>query len=106
MVRTKDINIQIDGFLKALLSEGYIISRAILFGSMAKGTAHDYSDIDLAVWSDEFEENYFDTVEKTAHLKRNFRNIEFHPFKNDETSATNPFIEEIENSGRLVYPMN
>ncbi len=104
MVTTKDITAEIESFLQALMAEGYKINKAILFGSMAKGTPHEYSDIDLAVWSDEFDENYFTTVEKTAHMKLSHKKIELHPFRSTDTSETNPFIEEIENSGKLVFP--
>ncbi len=51
MFRPKDINNEIQGYLTALNQLGIVVHKAILFGSMAKGTPTQYSDIDLAVWS-------------------------------------------------------
>ncbi len=103
MVRRKNIDNEIHGFLAALNSNGFIVKKAILFGSMAKGNPHEHSDIDLAVWSDCFTDNYFFNVEKTASLKRQFKNIELHPFSVCETADTNPFIEEICATGKVIY---
>lgn len=103
MVRRKDIENEIQSFLAALNSNGFAVKKAILFGSMAKGNPHEYSDIDLAVWSERFTDNYFFNIEKTAFIKRQFNNIEMHPFALNETADTNPFIEEIEATGKVIY---
>ncbi|MEO8821288.1 MAG: nucleotidyltransferase domain-containing protein [Ginsengibacter sp.] len=55
MVRRKDIEAEINGYLKALSDFGFPFEKAILFGSFSKGNPHDYSDIDLAVWSVNFQ---------------------------------------------------
>ncbi len=102
MVRTKDIEKEIAGYLQALAELGFKPEKAILFGSMVKGTAHEYSDIDLAVWSKNFTNNYFFNIEKTASLKRRFKNIELHPFTENDTAENNPFIEEIETTGKVI----
>lgn len=78
---------------------GFPISKASLFGSMAKGGVHDYSDIDLAIWSPSFGANYFENIERTAFLKRTFKRVELHPFQLSDTADDNPFIEEIEKTG-------
>ncbi len=102
MVRRKDIENEIDGYLCALTELGFIPEKAILFGSMVKGNPHKYSDTDLAVWSKTFTGNYFLNIEKTASLKRKFKNIELHPFTENETADNNPFIEEIEATGKPI----
>lgn len=102
MVRKKDIESQIKGYLEGLESMGFPVYNAILFGSMAKGKAHDYSDIDLAVWSPAFGDNYFEIIEKTAPLKRNFKKVELHPFRITDTYENNPFIREIIDTGIVV----
>lgn len=104
MVRRKDIEAEINGYLKALADSGFPSQKVILFGSFAKGTPHEYSDIDLAVWSDAFTDDYFTNIEKTAPLRRIFRNIELHPFLPKDNSENNPFIKEIENTGILISP--
>jgi predicted nucleotidyltransferase len=103
MVRTKDIEKEIAGFLEELAKLGFKPEKAILFGSMAKGNAHEYSDEDLAVWSKNFSNNYFLNIEKTASLKRKFKNIELHPFTENDTAENNPFIEEIEATGKIIF---
>ena len=103
MVRRKNIEAEIAGCLAALEQNGFGVQKAILFGSMAKGNPHEYSDIDLAVWSEQFTDNYFSNIEKTAFIKRQFTNIELHPFAINETEETNPFIEEISATGKIIY---
>jgi predicted nucleotidyltransferase len=102
MVRTKDIENEIAGYLVALEQWGFAVNKAILFGSMAKGNPHEYSDIDLAVWNKDFSDNYFLNIERTAPLKRTFKRVELHPFGENETAETNPFIEEIEHTGKII----
>lgn len=102
MVRRKDIEAEINGYLKALADLGFSFEKAILFGSYAKGNPHAYSDIDLAVWSPAFTDAYFTIMEKVAPLRRTFKNIELHPFNLDDNAENNPFIREIENTGFVI----
>ena len=104
MVRRKDIEAEINGYLKALTEKGFPFRKAILFGSFAKGNPTEYSDIDLAVWSAAFIDPYFTIMEKVAPLRRTFKNIELHPFLLEDTSDNNPFIKEIENTGVVITP--
>ena len=104
MVRRRDIETEINGYLKALSNLGFPFQKAYLFGSYAKGNPHKYSDIDLAVWSEMFTDSYFTIIEKTASLRRTFKNIELHPFMLEDNAENNPFIKEIENTGILITP--
>lgn len=106
MVRKKDIELQINGYLDALQKKGISIEKVILFGSYAKGQSHAYSDIDLAIWSKDFKDDYFTIIENTASLKRHFKNIELHPFNESENERNNPFIREIERTGIVIEPNN
>jgi predicted nucleotidyltransferase len=45
---------QIAKLLEALSALGYHPTQAFLFGSVANGQQHDYSDIDLALWDERF----------------------------------------------------
>lgn len=102
MVRRKDVEDEITGYLTELAELGFAPQKAILFGSMAKGNPHEYSDIDLAIWRKDFTDNYFLNIEKTASLKRKFKRIELHPFTENETAESNPFIAEIEATGKTI----
>ena len=50
------IIISIQNYLKALPTEGFHPSQAILFGSFACGKDHEWSDIDLVVIAPEFDQ--------------------------------------------------
>ena len=102
MVRRKDIETEVNGYLKALSELGFPFQKAILFGSYAKGNPNEYSDIDLAVWSFAFNDAYFTIMEKVAPLRRTFKNIELHPFSLGDDAENNPFIKEIENTGVVI----
>lgn len=104
MVRRKDIEAEINGYLKALSEKGFPFQKAVLFGSYAKGNPHELSDIDLAVWSAAFTDDYFTIIEKVAPLRRTYNNIEIHPFNLEDNGENNPFIKEIENTGVLITP--
>lgn len=104
MVRRKDIEAEINGYLKALSQMGFPFQKAILFGSFVNGKPHQYSDIDLAVWSKNFKDDYFVIAEKVAPLRRVYKNIELHPFSLKDTAAKNPFIKEIEKTGLVIMP--
>ncbi len=104
MVRRKDIESEINGYLKSLSDIGFPFQKAIIFGSYVSGNSHEYSDIDLAVWSTAFTDDYFTITEKVAPLRRTFKNIELHPFHLDDNTETNPFIKEIEKTGILILP--
>lgn len=104
MVGRKDIEDEVNGYLEALEKLGYRYEKAVLFGSMVRGNIHDYSDIDLAVWCEKFEGNYFDLIVKLAPLGRKFKNIEIHPFHPEDTSDNNFFIREIEKTGITITP--
>jgi len=53
------------------LSKKITITEAILFGSYAQGTPHEYSDIDLAIFSPEMEKlNIEDEAKLFSEVKR------------------------------------
>ena len=55
---------------RALRRRGLHIEKLILFGSHARGQAHDESDIDIAVVSSDFEgKDIFERVELTAEAE-------------------------------------
>lgn len=53
--RRPEIKRIIAEFKKALVKQGIKTERIILFGSQARGTAGEYSDIDLVVISNDFQ---------------------------------------------------
>ncbi len=100
MLNTRIALKQINNFIVDLKAEKDIsISKAILFGSVAKGNTHAFSDIDLAIWSDKFEGCVPFDIEKFASVKSKYPLIEVHTFTDKDDKKSNPFIEEIERFG-------
>jgi uncharacterized protein len=61
------VAVVLDYLRQALLAQGLRIEKLVLFGSQAKGTAREESDIDVAVVSPDFrDKDIFDRVDMTA----------------------------------------
>ena len=101
--RTIDINIMliIQKYIKEI-SEHYDIKEVYLFGSYAKGTYDNDSDIDIAIVLD----SDVDTIDLMVDLMMLTRNIDLriepHPIKQQDFEQGNPFVEEIKNTGLKV----
>ena len=78
------------------------VRQVILFGSYARGTATDDSDIDVAVITDT---QATDWLEASAHLFRLRRdiNLSIEPVLIDSSSDRSGFLDEIRRTGELVY---
>ena len=87
-----------------LRMNGYNPSRAILFGSVAKGRSHHLSDIDVAIWDEKFTGCRPIDYEAIIKILHHYPRLELHTFHVTETSADNPFIREIEKDG-IVIPV-
>lgn len=76
------------------------IQQAILFGSYAKGTNNEFSDIDLAIVSTDFVGSRFFDNQKISRPKLNISyELETHPYRPEDFTKDNPFVEEILHSG-------
>lgn len=88
----------------AIVKENYDVVAIILFGSYAKGTEHEDSDIDIAVVTDDIKTDKFDEEVKLTLLRRKIDSriephiIKVDDYENDET----PFIVEVKNTGIKV----
>ena len=79
------------------------IDKVFLFGSCAKGTADDQSDIDLCFFSHSFEnQRSVDVVIRLIKLANKYRgfDIEPHVFPTSELNKDNPFVKEILRTGK------
>ena len=78
-----DIKSSIDQFIE-VASKHYKIDAAILFGSFARGTNHEDSDIDVAVISNDIKDK-FDDMAKLMTLTWGIdTRIEPHPIRTDD----------------------
>lgn len=98
----KKLLTHIQGFLHALEAEGYACNKVILFGSYSKGYPHELSDIDLAIWSPQFSDDPYESKEKIRSLLQSYTPIQLHPYAAGETAQTDPFIAEIERTGKTL----
>lgn len=76
------------------------IQQAILFGSYAKGTQHEFSDIDLAIVSEDFQGiRLLDNVKLDKPALNSSYDLETHPFRPEDFTEDNPFVKEILKEG-------
>lgn len=99
MVTIRNAKQTIRNLVADLRAIGYNPSRAILFGSIAKGISTPLSDIDVAIWDERFIGCAPFDYEPILPVLRNYSRLELHTFQNQEDAQANPFIEEIEKRG-------
>lgn len=81
----------------------YQIETIILFGSYAKGTENDDSDIDIAIISNDFRDIIDDGAKLIGLTWKIDTRIEPHPItKKEYEDVSNPFIREIIDTGIKV----
>lgn len=84
------------------ISKKFIIKEVYIFGSYAKGTNNEDSDIDVAV----ILESNIDTIDLMIELMMLTQNIDLriepHPIKINDFKQGNPFVDEIKNTGLKV----
>ena len=81
---------------------GVHFKKVILFGSYARSTAHEWSDIDLALVSDDFTGTRWDNRGKISPANIKFLDIEPHLFNTAYFEEGAPFIEEIIKTGMEI----
>jgi len=88
--------------LKTLRENRIPISEAYLFGSYADGGNTEYSDIDVALLSEEFTGVRYYDVKKIGRMVRNIDyRIEVHPFSLSDKGES-MFLDEIIRTGIRV----
>ena len=104
-----DISEKLDHYVKCI-SNVIKVDQIILFGSYAKNSAHEYSDIDIAVVSPELDKNK-SRYENVREIKKKSKLIEpglqlfafpTETFENEE-GIQRLFIREIKKTGKVIY---
>jgi predicted nucleotidyltransferase len=94
--------LRIAGLYIDSISTKYSIKQAILFGSFAKGTNHDDSDIDIAI----IVSNVVDIIDTQIDLMKLRRKIDLriepHPFMISDFNQSNPVVNEILKYGIII----
>jgi predicted nucleotidyltransferase len=90
-----------------LASKKVRVDQAFIFGSSAKGGRREWSDIDLAIVSQDFSGDPFeDSRIFFPIILQVDRSIEVHPFHPDDFSSENPFVREILDTGVKIIEQN
>lgn len=103
--RVQNINRTLSLFIGELSKE-IRVDRVILFGSYSRGNPKDFSDIDIAVVSPDFEggtEKDYRILDRAARkINVLIEALPYRPedFKNFEKGD---FIDEIINTGKIIY---
>ena len=104
-----EIEESIQRFITLLQKEGRVL-KVFLYGSHAKGSAGEWSDIDLAVVSPDFSEDLFEERIRLMKLALGVDDrIEPTPFRPEDFDQNDPLVNEICQSGieietRVVLP--
>ena len=99
MFTKKDLIEYISNYLAECNKLGVHFKKVFLFGSYARNTAHKWSDIDLALVSDDFTGLPLDDWDKIAAANIKYTDIEPHSFNTTYFEESDPFIEEIKKTG-------
>ena len=97
MASSKDsIVTDLQRYILELRKNGFPVQKVLLFGSWAKGTAGDESDIDVALISKSFSGDRFEDRRKIVPLRRIINNnIEPIPFTPHDFEMGGNLVEEI-----------
>lgn len=91
-------------YRKCIEAEGVLVSKAILFGSQAKGTSNEWSDVDICIVSPSFGKDLHAERVKLMHLRYSVSDlIEPHPYTQEQLEDPyDPLAAEIRNTGVVV----
>ena len=86
------------------ICKNYKVEAVILFGSYAKGTEHEDSDIDIAIVIDKFKDNIIDEEVEFMNIRKGIDyRIEPHIIRIDDyKNIATPFVKEVIDTGIKV----
>ena len=91
-------------YIEELERNRFPISQALIFGSHARGTADNESDIDVALISQAFTGDRFEDRRKIVPLRRKIdTRIEPIPLKPEDFNNGGALVEEIKRTGIVVF---
>ena len=92
---------KVRNYAKEINKSGVNLRKVILFGSYAKGTQHEWSDIDVALVADNFTGVCFLDKKLFPYIgiKEPYIGIEPRTYSTDYFLESDPFIEEIKKTG-------
>lgn len=99
-----EIKEKINQYITNLNKNNFKLKKVILFGSYISGKYSDWSDIDVALISDEFSGDRFEDRKRIARitLDVDYR-IDPLPFNTKDFDYSNLFVKEIIDTGFVIY---
>ena len=82
-------------FVRDCATAGLVFDKVLLFGSYAKGTADEASDIDLLLVSKLFNDDLFANLRLYSKININYPIIETHPLSPKRLHEADEFIKKI-----------
>ena len=89
----------VENYIDLLRKDKIPLKRAIVFGSQAKGTAHQWSDIDICLISTKFKDAFSVWSYLALKAAEAGGRIEPHPFHPDDFVSEDPLVWEIKQNG-------
>ena len=101
---TRDVVIEtVRDYAQRIEANGVNLRIVILYGSFAKGTQHEWSDIDVALVADKFNGNPFHDKKRFPYIgKEPYVRIENKTYPTAYFLESDPFIEEIKKDGIVI----
>lgn len=92
-------------YIKLIAANNIKVEKVYLFGSHAKGTAGEHSDIDIAIVSKDFSGDRFADRRLVVPLRRKIdRRLEPIPYRPENFKENDPLVVEILRNGIQVAP--
>lgn len=106
--KLSDIKMIVEDYVLTLEKKGIHVEKAILFGSYAKGTAHDGSDIDLAIISADlnkfpFPERLSFLSKATLHINAPLEVLGYTPEEIRAKEGQSILWDEVNTSGKVIF---
>ena len=91
-------------YVRNIMAHGVQLRTVILYGSFAKGTQHEWSDIDVALVADEFSGFTFNDKKLFPYMgfKKPYTRIETKTYPTKYFNEGDPFIDEIKKDGIVI----
>lgn len=89
----------IHAFVQDCKTIGLTFDKVMLFGSFARGAAHEDSDIDLLLVSKKFTDDVFANLKQYTKVNIRYPLIETHPYSYQQFIDGDEFIDHIAKEG-------
>lgn len=102
MYTRKALNTLLGSIYNDLIDLDLQPERMILYGSNAKESVHEYSDVDLGLWHKSFSGESLVDIELIRPLLRKYKGLDLKMYPSYATAEDfDPFIGEIERTGKV-----